>query len=67
MPSRKYDRLVQVGTQSRSIKGVCGDGQLGSRAGHLGKIQYVTCFANKPRRSIGKRTEPLPIPDDARL
>jgi hypothetical protein len=23
----------------------------------------VTCFANKPRRSIGKRAQPLPIPD----
>jgi predicted dehydrogenase len=59
--ARKHRRLVQVGTQNRSIKGYAA---LASwlKEGHLGKIQYVTCFANKPRRSVGKRTEPLPIP-----
>ena len=35
----------------------------GLKEGHLGKIQYATCFANKLRKSIGKRTEPLPIPE----
>jgi predicted dehydrogenase len=59
--ARKYDRLVQVGTQSRSVKGYAAMASW-LKAGNLGKIQYVTCFANKPRRSIGKRTEPLPIP-----
>jgi predicted dehydrogenase len=60
--AHKYGRLVQVGTQSRSIKGYA---ELARwlKAGNLGKIQYVTCFANKPRHSIGKRTEPLPIPE----
>ena len=33
------------------------------QSGELGKIQYVVCFANKARTSIGKRTEPLPIPE----
>ena len=59
---RKYDRLVQVGTQNRSILGYAALAAW-LKEGHLGKIQYVTCFANKPRRSIGKRTEPLPIPE----
>ncbi len=60
--ARKYDRLVQVGTQSRStpkklqtIKYV--------QDGNLGKIKYVTAVANKPRTPIGNRSEPLPIPD----
>jgi predicted dehydrogenase len=59
--ARKYDRLVQIGTQSRSLRGYAAMAAW-LEQGHLGKIQYVTCFANKPRRSIGKRSEPLPIP-----
>ncbi len=60
--ARKYDRIVQCGTQHRSeakfpqaIEWI--------RAGHLGKIKYVTAFANKPRAACGKRDTPLPIPD----
>lgn len=60
--ARKYDRLVQIGTQSRSELGYAAMGKW-LKEGQLGKIQYVTCFANKARTSIGKRTEPLPIPD----
>jgi predicted dehydrogenase len=60
--ARRYNRLVQVGTQSRSTPSVYSSIEY-LKAGHLGKIQYVTCFANKPRTSIGKRSEPLPIPD----
>jgi hypothetical protein len=33
------------------------------RSGQLGKIQYIVCFANKARTPIGKRSEPLPIPE----
>jgi len=60
--ARKYNRLVQVGTQSRSRDT---DRQAIEfiRSGQLGKIKYIVCFANKLRTSIGKRTEPLPIPD----
>jgi len=60
--ARKYDRLVQVGTQGRSR---ATDRQAIEfiRSGQLGKIQYVVCFANKARTPIGKRTEPLPIPE----
>lgn len=60
--ARKYDRLVQVGTQNRSNKGYVALAAW-LKEGHLGKIRYATCFANKPRRSIGKRSEPLPIPE----
>ncbi len=59
--ARKYDRLVQIGTQSRSQRGYAAMARW-LKEGGLGKIQYVTCFANKPRRSSGKRKEPLPIP-----
>ncbi|MCX7826505.1 MAG: Gfo/Idh/MocA family oxidoreductase [Verrucomicrobiae bacterium] len=60
--ARKYNRLVEVGTQGRSRET---DRQCIEfiRSGQLGKIQYIVCFANKPRSSIGKRAEPLPIPD----
>jgi predicted dehydrogenase len=60
--ARKYDRLVQVGLQSRSEENV----RLGIehiKSGQLGKIQYVVCFANKGRVPIGKRAEPLTIPE----
>jgi predicted dehydrogenase len=59
--ARKYDRLVEVGLQSRSTQSVY-ETMAYIKEGSLGKIQYVTCFANKPRTPIGKRTEPLPIP-----
>ncbi len=59
--ARKYDRIVQVGTQNRSIKAYDELAQW-LKEGHLGKILYATCFCSKPRQSIGKRTEPLPIP-----
>jgi len=60
--ARKYNRLVQIGTQARSRRT---DQQVVEyiHSGALGKIQYIVCFANKARTSIGKRSEPLPIPD----
>ncbi|HBE43726.1 MAG TPA: dehydrogenase [Bacteroidales bacterium] len=60
--ARKYDRIVQVGTQNRSIKAY---EELARwlREGHLGKILHATCFCSKPRQPIGKRSEPLPIPE----
>lgn len=61
--ARKYDRIVQCGTQHRSEKKFSQAIEW-IRAGHLGKIQYMTAFANKPRSSCGKRETPLPIPDD---
>ncbi|MBU4270413.1 MAG: Gfo/Idh/MocA family oxidoreductase [Planctomycetes bacterium] len=60
--ARKYDRLVEVGLQSRSRDT---DRQADEyiKSGQLGKIQYIVCFANKARTSIGKRSTPLPIPE----
>ncbi len=60
--ARKHKRLVQCGTQRRSQRSVI-DAIKWVQAGKLGKIQYITAFANKPRASIGKRDTPLPIPD----
>ncbi len=57
----KYDRLVQVGTQARSNRAIPAEIEY-IKSGTLGKIRRVYCFANKPRTSIGKRKEPLPIP-----
>jgi predicted dehydrogenase len=61
--ARKYDRLIQCGTQSRSS--VCNQQAVEYvRSGKLGKIQYAyaTCF--KPRPSIGKLDGPLAISKD---
>ena len=60
--ARKYNCLVQCGTQRRSQRSVI-EAIKWVQAAHLGKIQYITAFANKPRGSIGKRDTPLPIPD----
>ncbi len=60
--ARKYKRLVQIGTQSRSTRSAI-DTIAYIQKGELGKIKYVTAFANKPRTPIGKRSQPLPIPD----
>lgn len=59
--ARKYNRLVQCGTQRRSQTSIPKI-IAWLRAGNLGKITSITCFANKPRTACGKRTEPLPIP-----
>jgi predicted dehydrogenase len=59
--ARKYDRLVQIGTQARSR--VADQQSIDYiKSGQLGKIQYIVCFANKGRSPIGKRTEPLAPP-----
>jgi predicted dehydrogenase len=60
--ARKYDRIVQCGTQRRSQTSVAKAIQW-IREGHLGRIKYVTAFANKPRTSCGKRETPLEIPE----
>ncbi len=59
--ARACKRIVQVGTQRRSQTSIR---QMIDwlRQGHLGAIRYVLAFANKPRKSCGKRTTPLPLP-----
>jgi len=61
--ARKYGRIVQCGTQHRS-ETLIREAIRWVREGNLGKIRYVTAFANKPRPSCGKRETPLPIPDN---
>jgi len=60
--ARKHHCIVQTGTQRRSQRSVL-EAIRWVRAGSLGKIRYITAFANKPRGPIGKRAEPLPIPE----
>lgn len=60
--ARKYGRIVQTGTQSRSSHGIR-EGIEWAQAGNLGKpiIARGTCF--KPRRSIGKVSGDQAVPD----
>jgi len=60
--ARKFGRIVQCGTQHRS-EAKFERAFAWIREGHLGKLKYITAFANKPRSSCGKRDTPLPIPD----
>jgi len=60
--ARKYNRIVQCGTQHRSQSSIAKAIQW-IREGNLGRIRYITAFANKPRSSCGQRDTPLPIPD----
>jgi len=60
--ARKYDRIVQCGTQRRSQSSIAKAIQW-IHEGNLGRINYITAFANKPRSSCGKRDTPLAIPD----
>ena len=61
--ARKYDRIVQCGTQRRSQKGVI-DAIAWLKAGNLGKIRCITAFANKARLPIGKLDKPLELSDE---
>lgn len=60
--ARKYERICQVGTQSRSMPGMKGAIAY-LHSGKLGKIRqaYATCY--KRRNSIGKVKAETPIPD----
>jgi len=60
--ARKHNRIVQIGTQARSSRAVH-EAVKFIKDGNVGKIEYVTSFANKPRTPIGKRDTPLPIPE----
>jgi predicted dehydrogenase len=61
--ARKYNRIIQCGTQSRSSPSLMEAVEF-VRSGKLGKIKYAigTCF--KPRQSIGKLDKPLQIAKD---
>jgi len=59
---KKYNRIVQTGTQQLTCPAVqrCGED---IRAGRYGKIKWVHCFKMHNRGSVGKRSEPMQIPD----
>ncbi|MEW6159601.1 MAG: Gfo/Idh/MocA family oxidoreductase, partial [Verrucomicrobiota bacterium] len=61
LAARKYKRIVQTGTQSRSSSGIK-EGIEWIRAGNLGKILVARGLCYKPRQSIGKVSGPQPIP-----
>ncbi len=60
--ARKYDRIVQCGTQSRSSPSLK-EAVAYVRDGQLGEIKYALGTCYKPRPAIGRLTEPLQIPD----
>ena len=59
--ARKYNRIVQAGTQSRSM-GSYPEAWAWLREGNLGKIKIARGLCFKPRQSIGKVNGPQPIP-----
>ena len=59
--ARKYDCIMQCGTQSRSNDSVRNVVDF-VQSGQLGKIQYVLGTCYKPRPSIGKLDQALAIP-----
>lgn len=59
--ARKYGRIVQAGTQSRSSHAIR-DAVAWLRGGALGEIQYGQGLCYKPRRSIGKVSGPQKVP-----
>jgi predicted dehydrogenase len=60
--ARKYGRIVQTGTQSRSNPGLR-EPIAWLHEGNLGKIRVARGLCYKPRQSIGKVSAPSRIPD----
>ncbi len=59
--ARKYNRICQVGTQSRSNKGMR-DAIKFIHDGGIGHVYLARGLCYKRRDSIGKVTEPTPVP-----
>ena len=59
--ARRYQRIVQTGTQSRSSRSII-EAIAWLREGHLGKLRCVHAMCYKPRPSIGQVDGPQPIP-----
>lgn len=59
--AKKYNRVVQAGTQIRSGQGLI-DAVAWVRAGNLGKITASRGFCYKRRDSIGRTKAPTPVP-----
>jgi predicted dehydrogenase len=58
--ARKYDRIVQTGTQCRSSQAI-GEAIDWLQAGNLGSIKVARGFCYKPRKSIGKVDGPQQV------
>ncbi|MBN1807338.1 MAG: Gfo/Idh/MocA family oxidoreductase [Sedimentisphaerales bacterium] len=61
--ARKYNRIVQAGTQRRSDEGITEAFEF-LKAGNLGKILRARCYYFSPRGSIGKVNGPQPISEN---
>ncbi len=59
--AKRYKRICQVGTQSRSNPGMV-DSIKYLHDGHLGKVKLAYGLCYKRRKSIGKVTGPQPVP-----
>ena len=59
--AKKYDRVVQAGTQIRSGDGLA-EAVAWVRAGHLGRITAARGFCYKNRPSIGRTAGPQTVP-----
>jgi len=59
--ARRYDKIVQCGTQSRSSVQIA-QAIDWVNAGNIGKIEHAVGTCYKPRMSIGKLDSPLKIP-----
>jgi predicted dehydrogenase len=62
--ARKYGRIVQAGTQSRSSRTGIAAAVEWVKAGNLGKIKVSRALCYKRRASIGKVDGPQPIPPE---
>ncbi|MEY2409264.1 MAG: hypothetical protein QOF48_1934 [Verrucomicrobiota bacterium] len=60
--ARKYDRIVQAGTQSRSSHGIR-EAFAWLHEGHLGQIKVARGLCYKSRPSIGRTEGPQKVPD----
>ncbi len=60
--ARKYDRIVQTGTQQRSCPAVQ-EAARDVQSGKYGKVLWVHCSRLNSRQPIGKVTEPQPVPE----
>src|SRR5438045_3418030 len=58
--ARKYNKIVQTGTQSRSSSGIA-EAIAWIHEGNIGKIVRVRGLCYKPRPSIGKVSGPQPV------
>jgi predicted dehydrogenase len=60
--ARRYDKMVQCGTQSRSSPSLK-DAVAFVQGGALGKVRYAVGTCYKPRHDIGKSSTPFEFPD----